>query len=81
MVLEMQNSPVVLPEDDMNSMAPRALKSRSMRYNQIRERGDEGLLISAVYEHSHVLMGFEGTLSQDMMVLSAWRVSATGNTC
>ena len=81
MVLEMQNSPVVLPEDDMNSMAPRALKSRSMRYNQIRERGDEGLLISAVYEHSHVLMGFEGTLSQDMMVLSAWRVSATGTTC
>ena len=81
MVLEMQNSPVVLPEDDMNSMAPRALKSRSMRYNQIRERGDEGLLISAVYEHSHVLMGFEVTLSQDMMVLSAWRVSATGNTC
>ena len=81
MVLEMQNSPVVLPEDDMNSMAPRALKSRSMRYNQIRERGNEGLLTSAVYEHSHVLMGFEGTLSQDMMVLSAWRVSATGNTC
>lgn len=61
MVLEMQNSPLVLPEDDMNSMAPRALKSRSMRCNQIKERSNEMLLTSAVYEYSHVLMGFEGT--------------------
>ena len=80
MVLEMQNNPVVLPEDDMNSMAPRALKSRSMRCNQIRERSNEVFLASAVYEYSHVLMGFESTLPQDMMFLSAWRVSATGNT-
>lgn len=59
MVLEMQNSSVALPEDDMDSVASRALKGRITRCNQTRERSNGLFLInSVVCEYSHVLLGF-----------------------
>lgn len=67
---------------DMDSMAPRALKGKSTECRQTRQRSNGQFLIHAsACEHAHVLTGYEGELSQDMMVLWFWRVSPTGSTC
>lgn len=60
--------------DDMGSVVPRALKGSSMECRQTRERSNGRFLInSTLCEDSHVLTGYAGELSQDMMVLSSWR--------
>lgn len=60
--------------DDMDSVVPRTLKGSSMECRQTRERSNVRFLInSTLCAESHVLTGYGGKLSQDMMVLSSWR--------
>lgn len=49
---------------------------------QAKEKSNGQFLIKAAnYENSYVLMDYVSKLSQDIIILSSWRVSTTGNAC